>query len=403
MIEGVGAREWKTLIAAQLGWMLDGMDVMLYAFALTTIQKEFALSSAVAGALASATLITSALGGATAGYLADRFGRARVLVWSILIYSAFTGLTATSHSVGQLVFWRALVGIGLGAEWTAGSVLVAETWPARHRGKAIGFMQSGWAIGYMLAAALSALLLPVYGWRVLFTVGIAPALLAFWVRRDIQEPAAWKPETRVPVGAVIGALMRPPLRARALIATLVCSLVLFAYWGLFTWIPAYLASPVERGGAGMSLVKTSAWVIAVQIGAFLGYNMFGIFSDRLGRRPTFTVFTLAAAVLVPFYAQAHRNPALLLALGPLIGFFGHGYFSVFGALLAELFPSALRGTAQGLCYNFGRAISAAAPIVIGAAADSHGFAAALAITSGLFAAAAFLVRLLPETKGEQLA
>lgn len=204
-------------------------------------------------------------------------------------------------------------------------------------------------------------------------------------------------------GSIAVELMKPPLRGRVLLATLVCSLVLFAYWGLFTWIPAYLASPVERGGAGMSIVKSSAWVMAVQVGAFLGYNLFGLVSDRLGRRPTFIAFTLGAAILVPFYAQPHRTAAVLLALGPLIGFFGHGYFSVFGAMLAELFPLSVRGTAQGLCYNFGRAVSAAAPIAIGAVADSHGIATGLAITSAFFAAGAALVRLLPETKGEQLA
>ncbi len=396
---GVGAREWKTLFAAQLGWMLDGMDVMLYAFALTTIQRDFGLSSAMAGALASYTLLTSAFGGALAGYYADRFGRARVLAWSILIYSIFTGLTATSHTLWELALWRALVGIGLGAEWSAGSVLVAETWPARHRGKAIGFMQAGWAIGYMLAAVLAALILPRFGWRALFLAGAAPALLTFWIRRGIKEPEVW---TRAPRKIDLRVLLKPPLLGRVLVATSVCSLVLFAYWGLFTWMPAYLASPASRGGAGLGIVRSSGWIVAVQVGAFLGYTLFGFISDRIGRRPSFMLFTLAAAVLVPVYAQPNRTPAVLLALGPLIGFFGHGYFSVFGAMLAELFPTQIRATAQGLCYNFGRAISALAPVAIGAIADVRGIGAGLAITSAFFAAGGLLVLLLPETKGEEL-
>ncbi len=403
----VGPREWKILFAAQLGWMLDGMDVMLYAFALTSIQREFGLTSAWAGGLASATLITSALGGTAAGYLADRFGRARVLVWSILVYSIFTGMTATSHSYWELAVWRGLVGIGLGAEWAAGSVLVAETWPARHRGKAIGFVQSGWAIGYILAAALAALVMPRFGWRPLFIAGTLPALLAFWVRRDIPEPEVWKQVHQInplrSIGSAAKELWRPPLRGRMLAATLVASLVMFAYWGLFTWIPAYLASPVERGGAGFSTLKTSGWVVAVQVGAFLGYNLFGLVSDRLGRRPAFMAFTLCAAGLVPLYAQPHRSAAALLALGPLIGFFGHGYFSVFGAYLAELFPSGVRATALGVCYNVGRAAAAAAPVAIGAIADAHGIAVGLGATSAFFAASAFLVLLLPETRGKQLA
>src|ERR1039457_1818144 len=153
-------QQWRTLVAAQLGWMLDAMDVMLYSFALTTIRAEFHLSSAAAGALGAAPLVTSALGGILFGWLSDRFGRARALMWSILAFSAFTGFTATSRSVGELVFWRAIVGIGLGGEWAAGSVLVAETWPAEHRGKAIGLMQSAWAVGYLLAALLAAGMLP---------------------------------------------------------------------------------------------------------------------------------------------------------------------------------------------------------------------------------------------------
>ncbi len=401
MTNDVGAREWKTLFAAQLGWMLDGMDVMLYAFALTTIQKEFGLSSAIAGALASATLLTSALGGTLAGFFADRYGRARVLVWSILIYSVFTGITATSRTVWELVFWRALVGIGLGAEWSAGTVLVAETWPARHRGKAIGFVQSGWAIGYTMAAALAALVLPSFGWRWLFAAGTLPALLAFWVRRDVEEPEIWKTAHRGPrrsFSSIMSELARPPLFARAMIVTAICSLVLFAYWGLFTWIPAYLASPIERGGAGLGIVRSFGWVAAVQAGSFLGYMTCGFIADRLGRRPAFLTFTLGAAVLIPFYARPH-SPNLLLALGPLIGFFGHGYFSIFGAMLSEMFPSAIRATAQGLCYNFGRGISALAPIAIGMIADRSGIAAGLALTSGFFAVGGLLVLLLPETKG----
>ena len=387
--------QWRTLAAAQLGWMLDAMDVMLYAFALTTIAREFGLSAAASGALASATLITSGLGGGLFGFLADRYGRARALVWSILTYSIFTALTATSMSVAQLVLWRALVGFGLGGEWAAGSVLVAETWPAEHRGKAMGFMQAGWAIGYILAATLAALVLPRFGWRALFALGILPALVTGWIMRSVPEPRIWKARSRQRAAV--------PLTRTFLIATLLTTAVLFAYWGLFTWIPAYLASPVEKGGAGMSAVRSWAWIVPMQVGAFFGYVLFGFLADRFGRRPTFVFFVLAAAALVPVYGQWGRSPMVLMALGPLVGFFGHGYFSVFGALLAELFPASIRATAQGLCYNIGRAAGgAAAPFVIGAAADRYGIGSALTLTSVFFVAGAVLMLMLKETRGAEL-
>ena len=393
--------QWRTLAAAMLGWLLDAMDVMLYAFALTAIRTEFSLSAAAAGALASATLLTSAVGGVLFGVLADRFGRARALSWSILAYSVFTALTASARSLPALVLWRSLVGVGLGGEWAAGSVLVAETWPAEHRGKAVGLMQSGWAIGYILAALLASAILPRHGWRVLFAIGVVPALLAWWVRRRVPEPEIWQRAVRGAPGR-FGMLVRPPLFRAAAAATMLATVVLFAYWGLFTWIPAYLASPVANGGAGMGVVRSAGWIIPMQMGAFLGYVLFGVLADRFGRRPVFVAFVLGAAVLVPVYGSVALHPALLMALGPLVGFFGHGYFSLFGAMLAELFPSPVRATAQGICYNVGRAVSALAPFVIGALADRHGIGSALALTSAFFVAAGFLILLLPETRGEAL-
>jgi MFS family permease len=412
----IGADAWRALAAAFLGWMLDGMDIMLYAFALTAIRVEFGLSAGAVGALASVTLVTSAIGGVAAGYLADRFGRARVLVFSILVYSVFTAATATAGSVAGLLFWRALVGFGLGAEWSAGSVLVAETWPSRHRGKAIGFVQSGWAVGYLLAAALAALVLPRWGWRTLFVLGILPAILTLWIRRRVAEPAVWRAASAeaAVAGAAAGAgapgfaataalLLRPPLRRLALVATTLATVLLFAYWGLFTWMPTFLASPVTEGGAGLGIVRSSMWIVVMQVGAFLGYNLFGVLADRFGRRPAFALFVGGAALIVPAYGLLARQPVALLALSPVVGFLGHGYFSLFGALLAELFPSAIRATAQGACYNIGRAVSALAPFAIGAAADRMGYGAALALTSGFYVAGLGLVFLLPETRGRDLA
>lgn len=405
--------QWRVLLAAGLGWALDGLDIMLYAFALNAIRGEFGLSGAQAGMLAAVTLVASAIGGTVCGALADRFGRARMLIVSILVYSVFTGMTASARTLGELVLWRTLVGFGLGAEWTAGSVLVAETWPAAHRGKAIGLMQSGWALGYIAAALLAAAIVPAYGWRPLFVLGILPALLTLWIRRAVPEPELWRARGghgasgggtgRGPTAfATIAAIFRAPHTRRTLLATATATSLLFAYWGLFTWVPSFLATPVAQGGAGLTLVRSVGWIVPMQIGAFLGYLLFGVLADRWGRRPTFLLFVLASAGLIPAYGLLARSPAALFALGPLIGFFGHGYFSLFGAWLAELFPSHLRATAQGFCYNAGRAVSALAPVLIGALADRHGIGVALASTAACYLVGGALILLLPETRGGEL-
>jgi MFS family permease len=399
-------RQWKILGAAMLGWGLDGMDVMLYAFALTSIQKDFQLSSAQAGGVASITLLASGAGGILFGYLADRCGRSRALIYSILTYSIFTALTATADSLAELVLWRMLVGIGLGGEWSAGSVLVAEEWPAEHRGKAVGMVQSSWALGYIAAAVLASAVLPRHGWRLLFAIGVFPALLAVWIRRSIPEPEIWvraKEESRQePAGSTLAKIFQPPLLRITLLASLLSSSLLFGYWGLFTWVPAYLSSPVEKGGAGMTIVRSTSWIIPMQLGAFAGYILFGFLADRMGRRPTFLLFVLGAAACVPLYGFYSASRQMLFLLGPLVGFFGHGYFSVFGVMLAELFPSAVRGFAQGLCYNIGRSVSALAPATIGFFADRHGIGPALACTAVFFLIGAGLIYMLPETKGRPL-
>lgn len=392
----------RALIAALAGWTLDAFDFALYLLAIPTLRAEFGLDARGAGLLATVALLSSAVGGVIFGRLADRFGRTRALSWTVLVYSFASLGSATAGSAGALLLWRTLLGFGLGGEWSAGSVLVAESVPAAHRGKAIGLMQSGWAIGYLGAALAAAVVLPRFGWRALFALGVAPALLVLWIRRRVEEPRVYR-ERPADEARGLGALLVPPLVGRTAIATALSGAVMFGYWGLFTWMPSFLAAPAEQGGAGLGLVRSLAWLAPMQVGAFLGYLSFGYAADRFGRRRSFAAYLIAAAVCVLAFGALARSPAALWALAAPVGFFGHGYFSLFGAQLAELFPTSLRGAAQGLCYNTGRALAAAAPTTIGALADTHGLAGALPATAACFAAGAALVTLLPETRGADLA
>ncbi|MEO8659017.1 MAG: MFS transporter [Bryobacteraceae bacterium] len=397
---------WHALWAAMFGFLLDAMDVLLYVFAIQSIRSEFGLSNAQAGMVASVTLITSAAGGIFCGLLSDKIGRKQTLIYTILVYSFASAGTATSQTIWQLILWRSLVGIGLGGEWSAGATLVSESWSSEHRAKAIGFMQSGWALGYMAAAGLAALIIPRFGWRALFLAGVLPALLTLAIRRKVEEPKVWrdqKPE-RMPS---LMPLFRGAIGVRTFLATTLTTSVLFAYWGLFTWLPGFLSAPRDAGGAGLTIVRTSGFIFGVQCGAYLGYLSFGWLADRIGRRPAFAAYVVGAAIVTPLYGLVPRLAGvnaepILLALGPLIGFLGTGFFALFGAMLAELYPTRLRGAGQGFTYNFGRGMSALAPYAVGYIADRTGLGAALALNSSFFLLGAILVFTLPETRHVEL-
>lgn len=397
-------QRWLALWAAMLGYMLDSLDVLLYIFAVQTLRAQFHWSAAMAGLVSSATLIFSAVGGTLSGILADRIGRSRTLIYTILLYSIASGGSATSVGLLSLLVWRSVVGLGLGGAWSAGAVLVSESWPPKHRAKAIGLMQSGWAVGYMLAAGITALVLPRFGWRVLFLVGILPAFVTVWIQRKVKEPEIWSKQSK---RISLMALFRPPLARRTFLATALTTSVLFAYWGLNTWLPGFLSAPKSQGGAGMNIVDTSSWIFTMQIGAFLGYVSFGWLADRFGRRPAFFGYVFIAAILTPVYGLAPRwagasAETWLLALGPLVGFCGTGFFALFGAMLAELYPTSIRGAAQGFVYNFGRAASALAPFAVGAVADRQGMGAGLALNSAFFLLGSALIFTLPETRNTEL-
>lgn len=398
-------RQKRALFSASMGWMLDAMDIMLYSMVLAHLMKAFAMSKSTGGLLASLTLLSSAVGGILFGILADRVGRVTALMVSILIYSIFTGACGLSTAVWQLAVFRVLLGLGMGGEWATGAALVAETWPSRHRGKALGIMQSSWAVGYALAAGVTALVLPRFGWRAVFFVGVLPALLTLWIRRRVEEPEIWRAHRAAARASGdrgrLSEIFRGPYLRPTLVATLMNAGTMFAWWGLFTWIPSYLSLPPEEGGWGMSVVKSATWIVIMQGGMWLGYISFGFISDRIGRKTTYIIYLFSAAGLVTAYSAA-RSETALLVLGPFLAFFGTGYFSGFGAITAEIFPTRVRASAQGFTYNIGRGLSALAPFTIGALARSHGLSFAFYLTAAFFLFSAGVAFALPETRGREL-
>jgi MFS family permease len=396
----------KALLAASLGWLLDAFDVMLYALVLASLMSDLGMDRATGGLLGSLTLAASAAGGILFGVLADRWGRTRALSLSIIIYSVFTALCGVAQNVTQLAVFRLFLGIGMGGEWASGAALVSETWPAEHRGKALGLMQSCWAIGYGAAAIVVALVLPRFGWRAVFLVGILPALFTWWIRRSVHEPELWRAARAAGPGldttGAHGAAAMGGLWFLTVALTLMNAATMFAWWGLNLWIPSYLSLPIEQGGVGLSTVAMSSFIVAMQVGMWFGYVTFGFVSDRFGRKPTYVIYLVSAALLVYLYGTL-RTPLSLLALGPFVAFFGTGYFSGFGAITAEIYPTAIRATAQGFTYNVGRLASAAAPFVVGTMAQESGFGAAFTMTAVAFLLAASLWVFIPETKGRALA
>lgn len=400
--------QWKSLVAAGLGWAMDAFDVMIYSLAIVSIMKEFSFNTAVGGMLASLTLLSSAFGGMMFGVIADKFGRTRALMGSILLYSIFTAACGFAQTLQQLILFRILLGLGMGGEWASGAALITESWPAKHRAKAMGLVQSSWTIGYAFAALASMIIIPQFGWRALFLVGIFPALVTFWIRRNIEEPEIWQNQKKAEAvdgktGVIAGyrILFSRQYLKNTIFLTFLLIFAQFGYWGIFTWVPGFLGSSVEQGGAGLNIVKSGIWIIAMQVGGFAGLVSFGFFADRIGRKTAFIIYFAMAALLIPVYTLT-KDPTLLLVLGPIVTFFGQGHFSGCGPIMAEIYPTKIRATAQGFLYNFGRGVSAFGPVVVGALALSKGLGSAIAITSVAFVLAVVAMFFLPETKGKEL-
>jgi MFS family permease len=409
--------------------MLDAFDVMLFALVLASLITEFGLTKTQAGMLGSVTLLGGAAGGLIFGHVADRFGRTKALMASVLFYSIFTAMCGFAQSLLQLVVFRVLLGLGMGGEFASGAALVSETWPAKHRGRAFGFMQGSWAIGFAGAALVTGFVLPRWGWRSVFFVGILPALFTLWVQRHVEEPELWLAQQRArrdaskgtevrasgttgasgAAGATIASgapmrfidVFRGPLARVTVAVTLMNACALFGWWGLNGWVPAYLSLPTSQGGIGLTPYVMSWFVVAMQVGMWLGYVSFGYITDALGRKPVYVVYLLCASALLPLYG-AVRTPWVLVLLGPFVAFFGTGFFSGFGALTAELYPTSIRATAQGFTYNLGRVASAAAPFTVGTLATTRGFGPAFAVVGVGYLLAATAWIWIPETKGREL-
>jgi len=405
----------RTLLAAALGWMLDAFDAMLYALVLAHLMSDLGMSKATSGLLYTLTLLASGIGGVIFGFVADRIGRKRALMLSILTYSVCSFASGLATSVLMLAIFRFILGLGMGGEWNTGASLVAETWPSELRAKAISVVQSSWAIGYALAALVAGVVLHYANWRTVFFVGILPALVILWIQKSVPESEMWQEHHRLAQESRRVAeaqehyrhisfmrLFQPPYLKSTLTLLLATFFGMFGWWGLFTWIPPYLALPTSQGGRGFGILGTTTLLVTLNLfGMFPGYASFGWFADWLGRRRTFVLYTLLAAILVPLYAAA-RQPWILMVAGTVTAFFGTGFFSGSGILGSEIFPTAVRARAMGFTYNGARAMSALAPFIIGRVGETRGLDWAFYVCAVSFFLAAAVATQLPETKGKKL-
>jgi len=398
--------ERSTLFATFGGWALDGMDVMVYSFVIPSLIAAWHISKGQAGLLGTAALLISAVGGWLAGTLADRYGRARILQLTIIWFAFFTFLSGFTHSFTQLLLTRGLQGLGFGGEWAVGSVLMGEAIRSQHRGKAVGTVQGGWAVGWGLAAICYQVLfraLPeATAWRAMFWIGILPALLVFYIRRRVPEPKVYA-ETRKKVaasgeGSSFLHIFSPDILKVTLLTALLAVGAQGGYYAITTWLPTFLKTQRK-----LSVMNTGWYLLVIIVGSFIGYMISAYLADRLGRKKTLILYAVCSFLTVVAYTYLPISNSVMLVLGIPLGFFASGVFSPIGAFFTELFPSRLRGSGQGFSYNFGRGIGALFPTLVGFLSVSVTLGHAIAI----FAAGAYLVMilgtaLLPETRGKEL-
>lgn len=398
--------ERRTFWACAAGWTLDGMDFMIYPLVIGTIIALWKVDPGTAGLAGTVTLLASAIGGWLAGYLCDRIGRVRTLQITIVWFSFFSLFCAFAQNFDQLLVARALLGLGFGGEWAAGAVLMGEVIRPQYRGRAVGSVQSGWAVGWGLAVLSQAVMFTILpaeeAWRWMFAIGALPALLVFFLRRYVEEPKI-AAETLAKQKASgdrpsLWEIFSPGVLKTTVLAALAATGCQGGYYAITFWVPRFLTT--ERK---LSIVGSTGYLATLIIGSFIGYLVGAWLADRIGRRNLFLIFSIGAIVLILIYTQVTLTNDVLWLLGFPLGFFASGYFSGMGAFLTELYPTRLRGSGQGFCYNFGRGIGALFPFLVGWLSTSTSLGNAICIFAvaayGLFFIAAYA---LPETRGRIL-
>lgn len=403
----IPANQRRTFWACFGGWALDALDVQIFSLVIPAIILEWGITRTQAGLVGGATLFASAIGGWGAGVLADRIGRVKTLQWTVACFAVFTFLCAFAQNYPQFLVLKSLQGLGFGGEWAAGAVLMAEAIRPEHRGKAMGTVQSAWAVGWAAAVVLYSLmfsLLPAHtAWRVMFGIGVLPALLILYVRRGVQEPAAPAPAPAAPATDLLAKLpalgiFSPQVLRMTLTGGLLGVGAHGGYYALTTWLPTYLKT--ERH---LSVLGTGGYLAVIIAAFFCGCLATAYLLDRIGRRGTILLFAASCVVMVLLYVFLPLSNTAMLVLGFPLGFFAAGIPASMGALFSELYPRGVRGTGVGFCYNFGRVVSAGFPVLVGHMSASMTLGAAIGIDTAIaYSIVVIAVLMLPETRGRAL-